>query len=327
MTLLVALVVGLGTALHSASWGAFKDSPYEGFSSRSFTRSILVGLTLSLALLQAGVASGLPAVVLVGLCVAGERLLTEWWKAIVREDDQAAYSIPMRLGFHGRPVDSRSTRYAVGGAVLLALFAVGWLAVALQGVVATAPWWVVVIIGGAGGWLTAVGGAWKDAPIEGFSGWKFLRSPVVATAWALTLLPFADSWLVLAVTAAGWAVTSIETYKTFLTRGRPPGKFAGKPVRFAARGPRSACVLLHAGCHLALVGTVLAMLLTGDAGLRQADQVLSLTGILALALVLATLVLAMNRNWVTFDRRRGDLLVLSPPRSPMPHASLHRSSS
>src|SRR3954453_5384896 len=32
---------------------------------------------------------------------------------------------------------------------------------------------------------TAVGGAWKDAPIEGFSGWKFLRSPAIATAWAV----------------------------------------------------------------------------------------------------------------------------------------------
>ena len=46
-----------------------------------------------------------------------------------------------------------------------------------------------MLVGGTGGWLTAVGGAWKDAPVEGFSGWKFLRSPAVATGWALLLAP------------------------------------------------------------------------------------------------------------------------------------------
>jgi hypothetical protein len=31
--------------------------------------------------------------------------------------------------------------------------------------------------------------------------------------------------------SSGFAVASIETYKTFLTGGRPPGKFSGRPVR------------------------------------------------------------------------------------------------
>ena len=55
----------------------------------------------------------------------------------------------------------------------------------------------------AGGWLTAVGGAWKDAPVEGFSGWKFLRSPAVATLWAIVLCRFTGDWVLLAVAAAG----------------------------------------------------------------------------------------------------------------------------
>ena len=54
---------------------------------------------------------------------AGERLVTEWWKAFLREDPQAAYTIPMRFAVAGRPVDSRLPRYATGAAVLLVLVA------------------------------------------------------------------------------------------------------------------------------------------------------------------------------------------------------------
>ena len=48
---------------------------------------------------------------------AVERLATEWWKAIVREQDQSHYTIPMRLGVRGRPVDHPFPRYTVGVAV------------------------------------------------------------------------------------------------------------------------------------------------------------------------------------------------------------------
>ena len=102
---------------------------------------------------------------------------------------------------------------------------------------------------GFGGWLTAVGGAWKDAPVEGFSGWKFLRSPVVATAWAVVLSRFTGDWVLLTLAAAGWSVISIETYKTFLTGGRPPGKFADKPVRFLPRAARDACRAIHVSLY------------------------------------------------------------------------------
>ena len=36
-----------------------------------------------------------------GTVYAVERLDTEWWKAIVREQDQSHYTIPMRLGVRG----------------------------------------------------------------------------------------------------------------------------------------------------------------------------------------------------------------------------------
>ena len=35
-------------------------------------------------------------------------------------------------------------------------------------------------VGALGGWYSAFGGAWKDAPIEGFQLFKFFRSPLQA---------------------------------------------------------------------------------------------------------------------------------------------------
>jgi hypothetical protein len=184
----------------------------------------------------------------------------------------------MRLAVLGRPVDARLPRYLAGLAVAGMLVLV--LVVPVTGTDGL-PGWALVLVGGTGGWLTAAGGAWKDAPVEGFSGWKFLRSPVVATAWALVLLPNVSDPRTLAVAAGGLAVLVVETYKTFLTGGRPPGKFAGRPVRFDADPARERCRALHCLVYAALAAVVLgsataavavagalvvAMLVTGHRG-------------------------------------------------------------
>ena len=46
---------------------------------------------------------------------------------------------------------------------------------------------LVVAVGGLGGWISAFGGAWKDAPKEGFQIFKFFRSPIIASLFALGL--------------------------------------------------------------------------------------------------------------------------------------------
>jgi hypothetical protein len=248
------VALGVLTGIHAATWGAFKDTPFEGFRRQSFARSIVLGGLVGTA--AAWTDLRVAALVLVGLLYAGERLATEWWKAFVREDPQSTYTIPMRLAVGGRPVDARLPRYATGAAVLLGL---GVSAVVLRPFDGDAlPGWATVLVGGAGGWLTAVGGAWKDAPVEGFSFWKFLRSPAVATFWSAALAPLTDNLWALAVASGGLSVLVIETYKTFLTGGRPPGKFAGKPVRFVQRAARQSCRLLHCLVYGGLAGLVLA---------------------------------------------------------------------
>lgn len=285
-TVLIAVGAGLFAAGHSASWGAYKDSPFEGFRWRSYLRTFLLAVPVSVMLsFWLPVSTPAAAIVLVGVTYALERLGTEWWKSIVRNDDQAAYTIPMRLGLFGRTVDRPGVRYAAG-TVVVAIVALGLAGLHLaQAALPLAPapvgLLVTLAVGSVGGWATAVGGAWKDAPIEGFSFWKFLRSPAVATAWAIPVAALTPSWPALVIASAGFAVVSIETYKTFFTRGRPPGKFAGKPVlaalprvrgllavqnaawwvAFAGLFAIAALAVVGAGPAAVLVGTVAAMAL------------------------------------------------------------------
>jgi hypothetical protein len=178
----------------------------------------------------------------------------------------------------------------------------GWIVATLQPVDG-GPVWLRVFFGGAGGWLTAAGGAWKDAPVEGFSGWKFLRSPTVATAWTMLLMSCAQDWIALAVGAGGLSVLSIETYKTFFTRGRPPGKFAGKPVRHTAQPQRSRCRLLHAGSYAGLASAAGLAALLGPEAL-PAQTALTLVGLAAAGLTTAVLVASTDSIRALTHQRR-----------------------
>ena len=289
MSIVYAVLLGLVAGTHAATWGAFKDSPFEGFKAVSFARSIALAVAVALVLsTTTDLDTSLDPVVLLGVLYAGERLATEWWKSFFREDDQTAYAIPMRVAVAGRPVDARLPRYLTAFVVLTGLVLTCWAASALQPA-GGGPLWSLLLVGGVGGWLTAVGGAWKDAPVEGFSGWKFLRSPVVATAWVLMLLPFTHDWVAIAVAAAGLSVLSIETYKTFLTGGRPPGKFDGKPVRPVSGRRRDRCRLLHAGVYVGLACAAgLTVLL--DQRDQTASSMASLTVLAVAAAAMAILV-------------------------------------
>lgn len=256
-TIALALPLALVAGTHAATWGAYKDAPYEGYHPSRQLRTLVIATLATFVGLMTGLVTLHAVVPAVGVVYTLERLSTEWWKTIVRVDDQSAYTIPMRLGFFGRPVDVDWIRYSVGALVAGALVGLGFAAHGAQAVAQHAfgglPWWILVpTVGGLGGWLTAVGGAWKDAPIEGFSGWKFLRSPAVATAWAVPLSQLTGEWVALCLAAGGLSVFSIETYKTFWTGARPPGKFADRPLASPVLTTRRVNGRLHAGAWLVL---------------------------------------------------------------------------
>jgi hypothetical protein len=234
LNLLIALAIGLVAGTHTSTWGMYKDAIHEGFGWPKYFRSILVAALVGVVLERL---TGLDLtragnmVVFFGMVYGIERLLLELWKSFIREEDQSKYFIPMRFGIRGKPVMDNRVRWSVGLGVLLVILLCVWGVPVLQRAYPDTPAWLVVLtIGSWGGWLTAFGGAWKDAPVEGFETFKFFRSPGISLAWAILVAFFTDNWLYIGIAGAGYSVAAIETYKTFFFPSKPRGKFAGKPI-------------------------------------------------------------------------------------------------
>lgn len=227
-------VVGALAGAHAATWGAYKDSVYEGFSGWKYARSVCIAAPLGV-LLAPVVSAGVPRpgalVVLFGCVYVAERGLFELYKTFLRQEDQSKYHIPMQFHVLGHVVVGRWTRALAGAALLLALALLGLGAQALERAARGTPRLAMsALFGFVAGLVSAIMGAWKDAPIEGFEPLKFLRSPAIAMAYGVLLAPYTHELLPAGLAALGYTIASIETYKTFID-GRPPGKFAGKMVR------------------------------------------------------------------------------------------------
>ena len=233
--LLIALVVGLLAGTHAATWGMFKDALHEGFTWGTYVRSIVVGAFAAVALrLLFDIPLESPGALFVffGLVYGTERGLVETWKTFFRDEDQSKYTIPMQLAIGGRVVRGRATRWAAGAGYALAVALLLTLVHRVDAAPGTPSYLTLLAVGTIYGWIAAVGGAWKDAPIEGFEPLKFFRSPLVTLVWAALLAAFTDRALFVAVAALGYERASLETYKTFFFPSKPRGKFSGKPVLF-----------------------------------------------------------------------------------------------
>lgn len=233
---LIALATGLAVGLHCATWGMYKDAPHEGFTWTTYVRSPIVASLIAVGLvlgtdLDVTTAAGIT--VLFGVTYGLERACLEVYKSFFRVEEQSKYTIPMQFAIRGKVVESAAARWAA---------AVAYVAVGL-GVLyglSLAPEWgsglpilfVVFLTGSAGGWISAIGGAWKDAPIEGFHIFKFFRSPGVAFSYGIVISMLTQEHAFIYLGAIGYTVASIETYKTFFFPNRPRGKFQGKDPLF-----------------------------------------------------------------------------------------------
>lgn len=237
----ISLLTGALAGAHAATWGAYKDSIYEGFSGWKVARSIVIGAVAGGLLGPFVVAeAGLPPwlLLLFGCVYVTERGVFELYKTFLRQEDQSKYHIPMQFHVLGHVVESRGARVVAGVALALFLGVVIYVVRSIELPATIIALEVAALIGIAAGLISAIMGAWKDAPIEGFETLKFLRSPTIALAYAVMLAPLTRDLLVLGVASLGYTIASIETYKTFVD-GRPPGKFAGKPIQYPALlGPR-----------------------------------------------------------------------------------------
>jgi hypothetical protein len=272
MDLIIALIIGLLAGTHCATWGMYKDAPYEGFTWRKYFRSsILSGLiavtVVLIAKLDVTLASNM--IILYGFTYVIERAMLEFYKTFLREEDQSKYFIPMQFSVKGNVVKSRAARLSVAAAYMTGVLLGAYGIYRLQTVDFKASGLLVVlVIGSVGGWISAFGGAWKDAPKEGFEILKFFRSPVIALVYALLLANFTNNYLYITFGALGYTVATIETYKTFFFPSKPRGKFAGKEIKYPEMlVKRQKFVPLYAGIWLAVIITFLIAFIQPHQGL------------------------------------------------------------
>lgn len=269
MEFLIAILTGLLSGLHTSTWGMYKDSPHEGFTWPKYFRSMIVGaiyapIVWQLTGLDVTTAAGI--FLLWGSTYLAERATLEIWKTFLRTEDQSKYFIPMQLSVLGKVVESKRDRYIaaffyVGGIVL-----VGWGLISLWNLYKNGglDWnpYVILLFLSVGGWISAFGGAWKDAPLEGFEWFKFFRSPAVAYFWGWVAANLTDNFVVITLCSIGFTIATIETYKTFFFPSRPRGKFQGKPILFPDMlQKRQKFILVYIVCWLyVIVAGVLAFL-------------------------------------------------------------------
>ena len=221
----MSLISGLYTSL----WGAFKDSPFEGFKPRTFPRSIWFSLAIFLVLYTVPLftqrLSGIGMFQLFFLVMGIERFLAEIYKGFFRTEDQEKYFVPSRITFFGRHVESDLLRYSAGTVIVAVVFGITLIDVPVE------RFFWFVLIAYATGLVVSLGGAYKDAPFEGFKPLKFQRSGMVL-ALLSPLFYFVNDPV--SPVSAGFLVYmngglerfSVEYYKTYVQRNMS-GKFTG----------------------------------------------------------------------------------------------------
>lgn len=269
---LAALLTGLAVGLHTATWGMFKDAHHEGFTWGTYLRSPVLAGGIAVALgfhpaIDPTSAGGLA--VLFGVTYGIERMVIEFYKTFLREEDQSKYTIPMQFSIGGEVVESRTLRLSVGAAYFTAeigvLYGAWWLQ---HHGPSLPPLAVVLLVGSAGGWASAIGGAWKDAPVEGFSLPKFFRSPVIAFLWGLYVASLTSEYLFVFLGALGYTIATTETYKTFFFPNEDRGKFMGKkPNHPEMLRARYRFVPVYVAVWIAVLGTGFLALRGSETGL------------------------------------------------------------
>lgn len=239
MNWIMSIIVGLAVGFHNATWGMYKDAPHEGFSWATYFRSVVAGaiygpLVAYVFGLDLSMAANL--FLLFGATYALERITMEVYKTFIRVEDQSKYFIPMQLSVFGKPIESYPLRLLMGVLYIGILFLIAYGIYQLNqkyhaGSISISPF-LLLLPCSVFGWVSAFGGAWKDAPLEGFETFKFFRSPSIAYFYAFLAGLFTTNLLIIAMCSIGFTIASIETYKTFFFLHKPRGKFQGKPVLF-----------------------------------------------------------------------------------------------
>ena len=177
MSFFTPLAASLVSGLYTSLWGAFKDCPYEGLKPRTFPRSVYFSVAAFLLLYFTPAFrqdfQHLGVVQIFFVLMGIERALAELYKGFFRREDQAKYFVPTRMTFFGRYVASDLLLYVCGTLAVAAVCALMVIDLRVE------HFLVFLVTAYATGLVVALGGAYKDAPFEGFKWLKFQRSAVV----------------------------------------------------------------------------------------------------------------------------------------------------
>lgn len=260
MVLLVSIVSGLYTSL----WGAFKDGPWEGFHAKTFPRSIFfsIGIAIFLYYGPSPVATQLRTLPLfhVFLVVMGfERMVTEVYKACFRNGDQAIFFIPQQMTIFGKNVENEAIRMGTGIVLFIAIFSIPLI----ERTISSLP--LFIITGFLTGMFICSGGAYKDAPFEGFDPRKFFRSAIVLAAVSpliYLLGPIKLGFLIYSF--GGLERLLVEYYKSYVVHS-VPGKFRPDLDRIEGRFTKNRHYLHYTAISIVLFLVYLYVLARLDA--------------------------------------------------------------
>jgi hypothetical protein len=94
VNILGALIMGLFAGTLIATFGAMKDTRWEGFSSRKFVRSPIIAIVWSIIAFYAFEVGDL--FICLGFSAGFERLTVEVWKGFIRRKKPSKFNSPER---------------------------------------------------------------------------------------------------------------------------------------------------------------------------------------------------------------------------------------
>ena len=230
---LYPFIVTVISGLYTSLWGAFKDSPFEGFKLQTFPRSVYFNVAIFLPLYFVPFFHAkfqhLGLVQVFFLIMGIERFLAELYKGFFRSEDQGKYFVPSRITLFGKHVASDLLRSASGAIIVAAVFCLLLLNRPVESFLG------FLLVAYLTGLLVALGGAYKDAPFEGFKILKFQRSAVVLAVLSPLFYVLSNPHNPIPVgfliyMNGGLERFCVEYYKTYIQRNMS-GKFRPDLVR------------------------------------------------------------------------------------------------
>ena len=221
---LLIVLVGITAGLHAALYGAYKDSPHESFMAHRFAREVVIAAIVTAALAALGLFEGETLFIVYLSAFALSRITTEFWKLFVRVEPQSEYRIPTQVHWLTGVVTNPFARLLMGAGYLASIYGI-YCACKLLPTSLPAPVYGA-IVGLAFGTAEAIGGGYKDGSIEGFSWYKFAKSPTFGALSGVIVSSHAESLAFLSLATIGSMRMFLELLFKIFPKDYVPGKFA-----------------------------------------------------------------------------------------------------